>query len=60
VGQGIVAVECAINDWQTRKYLALIDDAAAHLSCDANARCCGSSMATAIRRSRGIRQSKVR
>ena len=35
VGQGIVAVECAINDWQTRRYLALIDDAAARLSCDA-------------------------
>ncbi len=24
-----------INDWQTRRYLALIDDPAAHLSCDA-------------------------
>nr|WP_249779083.1 hydroxymethylbilane synthase [Bradyrhizobium sediminis] len=35
VGQGIVAVECAASDWQTRRYLALIDDAAAHLSCDA-------------------------
>ena len=35
VGQGIVAVECAVNDWQTRRYLALIDDSAAHLSCDA-------------------------
>jgi hydroxymethylbilane synthase len=35
VGQGIVAVECAVNDWQTRRYLSLIDDAAAHLSCDA-------------------------
>jgi hydroxymethylbilane synthase len=34
-GQGIVAVECAIDDWQTRRYLALIDDPAAHLSCDA-------------------------
>ena len=34
-GQGIVAVECATNDWQTRKYLALIDDAAAHLCADA-------------------------
>jgi hydroxymethylbilane synthase len=34
-GQGIVAVECAANDWETRRYLALIDDAAAHLSCDA-------------------------
>lgn len=34
-GQGIVAVECAANDWQTRKILALIDDPAAHLSCDA-------------------------
>ena len=35
VGQGIVAVECAAGDWQTRRYLALIDDSAAHLSCDA-------------------------
>jgi hydroxymethylbilane synthase len=35
VGQGIVAVECAANDWQTRDYLSLIDDAAAHLCCDA-------------------------
>ena len=34
-GQGIVAVECAASDWQTRKYLALINDAAAHLSADA-------------------------
>lgn len=34
-GQGIVAVECPINDWQTRKYLALIDDPAARLCCDA-------------------------
>ena len=35
VGQGIVAVECAASDWQTRRTLSLIDDAAAHLSCDA-------------------------
>jgi hydroxymethylbilane synthase len=35
VGQGIVAVECAGADWQTRKILALIDDASAHLCCDA-------------------------
>src|ERR1700744_1118892 len=34
-GQGIVAVECAAGDWQTRRYLALIDDAAARASCDA-------------------------
>lgn len=34
-GQGIVAVECAANDWQTRRYLSLIDDPAAHLSSDA-------------------------
>jgi hydroxymethylbilane synthase len=34
-GQGIVAVECAAGDWQTRQYLSLIDDPAAHLSCDA-------------------------
>ena len=35
VGQGIVAVECAAGDWQTRRILALIDDAAAHASADA-------------------------
>jgi hydroxymethylbilane synthase len=35
VGQGIVAVECAASDWQTRKILSLVDDASAHLSCDA-------------------------
>jgi hydroxymethylbilane synthase len=35
VGQGIVAVECAAGDWQTRHYLSLIDDAGAHLCCDA-------------------------
>jgi hydroxymethylbilane synthase len=35
VGQGIVAVECASNDWQTRGTLGLIDDPAAHASCDA-------------------------
>ena len=34
-GQGIVAVECAANDWVTRRYLSLIDDTAAHLACDA-------------------------
>jgi hydroxymethylbilane synthase len=34
-GQGIVAVECAAADWQTRKYLALIDDPAARRCCDA-------------------------
>ncbi len=34
-GQGIVAVECAANDWQTRRYLSLIDDPAAHLCADA-------------------------
>jgi len=35
VGQGIVAVECASGDWQTRQILSLIDDASAHLCCDA-------------------------
>jgi hydroxymethylbilane synthase len=35
VGQGIVAVECAASDWQTRRYLSLIDDPAARLCCDA-------------------------
>jgi hydroxymethylbilane synthase len=34
-GQGIVAVECAATDWQTRQILSLIDDAAAHHSADA-------------------------
>jgi hydroxymethylbilane synthase len=35
VGQGIVAVECAINDWETRRLLSRIDDPAAHKSADA-------------------------
>jgi hydroxymethylbilane synthase len=35
VGQGIVAVECAIDDWQTRRILAGIDDLASHRSADA-------------------------
>ena len=34
-GQGIVAVECAIDDWQTRRLLSLIDDSDAHKSADA-------------------------
>jgi hydroxymethylbilane synthase len=34
-GQGIVAVECAIDDWQTRRILSMIDDPAAHKSADA-------------------------
>ncbi|MDB5630765.1 MAG: hydroxymethylbilane synthase [Tardiphaga sp.] len=34
-GQGIVAVECAVTDWRTRQYLALIDDPRAHLCADA-------------------------
>jgi hydroxymethylbilane synthase len=35
VGQGIVAVECAASDWQTRSVLAAIDDVDAHQSADA-------------------------
>src|ERR1700722_12264534 len=35
VGQGIVAVECAVNDWPTRQILAAIDDLAAHRCADA-------------------------
>jgi hydroxymethylbilane synthase len=35
VGQGIVAVECAISDWQTRRILSGIDDPAAHRCADA-------------------------
>jgi hydroxymethylbilane synthase len=35
VGQGIVAVECAADDWQTRRILSLIDDPASHRSADA-------------------------
>jgi hydroxymethylbilane synthase len=35
VGQGIVAVECAVDDWQTRSILARIDDPAAHQCADA-------------------------
>src|ERR1700682_141494 len=34
-GQGIVAVECALGDWQTRRILSLIDDPKAHASADA-------------------------
>lgn len=34
-GQGIVAVECAANDWSTRMLLAKIDDARARASADA-------------------------
>jgi len=35
VGQGIVAVECAAQDWQTRRILSCIDDPASHRSADA-------------------------
>jgi hydroxymethylbilane synthase len=35
VGQGIVAVECAVHDWQTRRILSGIDDPAAHRCADA-------------------------
>jgi len=35
VGQGIVAVECAVRDWQTRQILSSIDDLAAHRCADA-------------------------
>jgi hydroxymethylbilane synthase len=35
VGQGIVAVECAARDWETRRLLATIDDPAAHACADA-------------------------
>ena len=35
VGQGIVAVECAADDWQTRRILSAIDDPAAHRCADA-------------------------
>ena len=35
VGQGIVAVECAATDWETRRLLAHIDDASAHACADA-------------------------
>src|ERR1700733_796199 len=34
-GQGIVAVECAAHDWQTRRLLSGIDDPAAHRCADA-------------------------
>jgi hydroxymethylbilane synthase len=34
-GQGIVAVECSVNDWQTRRILSSIDDPAAHKCADA-------------------------
>src|SRR3954464_14422432 len=35
VGQGIVAVECAAQDWETRRIAGLIDDPAAHACADA-------------------------
>src|SRR5882757_2138319 len=35
VGQGIVAVECATRDWETRRILSGIDDPQAHASADA-------------------------
>jgi hydroxymethylbilane synthase len=35
VGQGIVAVECVASDWETRRILATIDDAAARACADA-------------------------
>ncbi len=35
VGQGIVAVECAIDDWETRRILSRIDDPGSHKSADA-------------------------
>jgi len=35
VGQGIVAVECAVNDWEARRILSGIDDPASHRSADA-------------------------
>jgi hydroxymethylbilane synthase len=35
VGQGIVAVECAADDWQARRILSLIDDTTAHRCADA-------------------------
>ncbi|WP_186294566.1 hydroxymethylbilane synthase [Bradyrhizobium guangdongense] len=34
-GQGIVAVECAAQDWTTRQILSAIDDPAAHACADA-------------------------
>jgi len=34
VGQGIVAVECAAADWETRRLLANIDDPIAHVCAD--------------------------
>ena len=57
VGQGIVAVECAADDWQTRRLLSGIDDPAAHRVPTPSARCCGFSTAIAIRRSRDFRTS---
>src|ERR1700749_1839611 len=35
VGQGIVAVECAARDFETRRVLSAIDDSAAHACADA-------------------------
>jgi hydroxymethylbilane synthase len=35
VGQGIVAVECATQDWETRRILSSIDDPASHRCAEA-------------------------
>jgi hydroxymethylbilane synthase len=35
VGQGIVAVECGVRDFETRRILSAIDDASAHACADA-------------------------
>src|SRR3569833_1411954 len=35
VGQGIVAVECAAQDWETRRILSSIDDPASHRCAEA-------------------------
>src|SRR5258708_2431892 len=35
VGQGLVAVECAAQDWESRRILSTIDDPAAHACADA-------------------------
>ena len=35
VGQGIVAVECAAQDWETRRILSCIDDSDSHQSAEA-------------------------
>ena len=60
VGQGIVAVECAAQDWQTRRICLASTTLPRIEALMPNAKFCGSSTVTAIRRSRDFPSSKAR